>query len=298
MNFANIGYLFYKSYYDNFSPKDWSNLISADEGEGEGKEKATISELAQRSIAIINNNIIYYRFDSSLVDYLDLNRITGNLSIELKTTYPGLLLGSGYSHAAGRIDEEFKLGFYFDHTTGMPVIPGSSVKGIIRSAFPGSSKSFTEDEKKQREQYIKWILKENHVEEDVDVYGLEMEIFMGKRTETQESGKKKFIPVPLAQRDIFFDAYIIASENKGGVFMGEDFITPHKHKSNPALDSFANPNPIKFLKILPGVTFRFQFDLKNNGKLQGFQKLKLFKKIILDLGVGAKTNVGYGHLVK
>ena len=56
-------------------------------------------------------------------------------SFELTTTYPGLVLGTGYSHETGT-EGEFKLGFYFDWTTGLPVIPGSSVKGILRAAGP------------------------------------------------------------------------------------------------------------------------------------------------------------------
>jgi len=65
-------------------------------------------------------------------------------SFELTTIYPGLLIGAGYSHPALKEikksdrDEvgDFQLGFFFDHTTGLPVIPGSSVKGVLKSVFP------------------------------------------------------------------------------------------------------------------------------------------------------------------
>jgi CRISPR-associated protein Cmr6 len=49
-----------------------------------------------------------------------------------------------------------------------------------------------------------------------------------------------------------------------------------------------------FLKILPEVTIQFQFDLKD-GLLTKGQKEDLFRRLLLDFGIGAKTNVGYGQ---
>ena len=73
--------------------------------------------------------------------------------------------------------------------------------------------------------------------------------------------------------------------------LGDDYITPHK-------DEFSSPIPIKFLKVMPNVVFKFSFDLKDSKSLNITKKQKeeLFKSIILDLGVGAKTNIGYGAL--
>ncbi|WP_419676164.1 type III-B CRISPR module RAMP protein Cmr6 [Aliarcobacter butzleri] len=66
---------------------------------------------------------------------------------------------------------------------------------------------------------------------------------------------------------------------------GSDYIT--NHYSNEENGMFKEPNPIKFLKILSRVTFKFQFKCDE-------KYLELFKQIILDFGLGAKTNVGYG----
>ena len=57
---------------------------------------------------------------------------------------------------------ELKLGFFFDHTSGLPMLPGSSVKGAIRGAFPNfRSKSnnllvpdLTEPKKKEDQAYL------------------------------------------------------------------------------------------------------------------------------------------------
>jgi hypothetical protein len=79
--------------------------------------------------------------------------------------------------------------------------------------------------------------------------------------------------------------------------LGFDFITPHKHKNDSALDPFTDPKPIKFLKILPGVQFRFQFGFKP-GLLTIEEKKTLMYVILTEVGIGAKTNVGYGQFVK
>lgn len=63
--------------------------------------------------------------------------------VELTTSYPGLITGIGVSHQTtlkwmDQNDQipEFKLGITFDYTTGLPIIPGSSIKGVLRSFFP------------------------------------------------------------------------------------------------------------------------------------------------------------------
>ena len=90
-------------------------------------------------------------------------------------------------------------------------------------------------------------------------------------------------------RDIFLDAIPIKVDNK---LFGEDYIT---HHPNP----LQNPNPVRFLRVNPGVTYKFRFILKAHGeKLTVDFKTKLFEAIICTFGLGAKTNVGYGQFVK
>ena len=54
------------------------------------------------------------------------------------------------------------------------------------------------------------------------------------------------------------------------------------------------------LKIAPGCTIEFRFRLHNSvvgGKtFAANDKLALFKQILGTVGIGAKTNVGYGQL--
>lgn len=208
-------------------------------------------------------------------------------SFELTTIYPGLLIGAGYSHPALKEikksdrDEvgDFQLGFFFDHTTGLPVIPGSSVKGVLKSVFPKKGFSY----RNEKLEYIRNIAKE--------VLGNNKDISFI----TEDNWEEIFFGSVKAQRKhIFFDAYV-SNIPKNGRLFEEDYITPHTK------GILKNPTPIRFLKVGPGVTFTFQFKLfdyidNNNNVLLTADNIKeVFKKILIDFGVGAKRNVGYGQ---
>jgi CRISPR-associated protein Cmr6 len=224
------------------------------------------------------------------------------------TTYPGLVIGTGYSHNKKGDDDAFKIGFFFDYSSGMPIIPGSSVKGLLRSVFPQrvvvpKKKTANQDEK---EKWIKDILTKNcGVTGEINVDELEREIFDGARKvfDPKNPGQMIIKPVPVYERDIFFDAVPmdITANNIGHTkrLLGSDYITPHKNKDGKAeLDPFSNPDPLKFLKIMPKVKIEFRFKLEDSivlPALNAENKRKLFQEIIKTLGVGAKTNVGYGQ---
>lgn len=260
---ANAGYLFYKRYYKAFEDHDWRQVVSAKKA-----SEIKLLEDTKDSITRMNKKIEGLGVDSGYT-----SPAMGNTALRLATTNPGLLIGSGYSHESG-VEDEYKLGFFFDHTTGLPVIPGSSVKGVLRSVFP---KSYDQEEKqKGKQDYLKGILED----QTADLKALEAELFEGV-----VGGERR----PLSHRDIFFDAVIDFSTPPAGRVFARDFITPHK-------DPLKNPVPLKFLKVLPGVVFRFQFELKHHGDTTVEQKKCLFETILCDIGIGAKTNVGYGQL--
>ncbi len=265
--YKNIGLLFNKHYFKNIN---FSNIEHRDNE----------PKIAQ------NNQILFDTvFDASV-------QAIGGQQIELETTYPGLFLGSGYPHETGVLGE-LKLGFYFDHTTGLPVIPGSSVKGVLRSAFEvdvdKKGNNVTGDKSVE---FIKDLLDETKERktklsnDDIDKFKNTLTIDKLKYLIKQIFGDQK-----TPGNDIFFDAYPIESNNNNGLFLSNDFITPHK--DNP----LKNPVPLQFLKILPQVTFRFDFKLTENEDMTAELKKELFKQILLDLGIGAKTNVGYGQFV-
>lgn len=189
--------------------------------------------------------------------------------VSLYTLYPGLLIGTGSLHGVS-IDGCIKSGFSFDYVTGLPYMPGSSLKGMLRSMFPGDAKP--EDESNTYADFIKSILKN----EQLDVDDLKKNIF--------ENG------------DIFLGGFP-ALENEDRALLEMDFITPHKNK-------FKNPIPINIIKIKPNVKFTFGFLLSDYVKredkilISADQKRELFEELILAAGIGAKSNVGYGRFSK
>jgi CRISPR-associated protein Cmr6 len=256
---GNLGYIFYKDIYDIGS------TIVSDPDRIESFLETTLERLSEKS---------------------------GVQHFTLETTYPGLTTGIGLTHGVHDDDNDFKIGFSFNHTSGLPAIPGSSVKGLLRSVFPDIKSK--EEQEKVKAKWIQALLDnigkdefptavyqpvDSALSEDqkLKIKAIEDEIFEGIREEKT---------ISIYNRDIFHDAHIVST---GKNFLGTDYITPH-------LNPLKNPKPIKFLKILPEIKIEFSFDLKN-GLLLIDQKILLFKKILLTIGVGAKTNVGYGQLV-
>lgn len=193
--------------------------------------------------------------------------LPGYQSFALFTLYPGLLIGTGNEHSL-KMNGAIKCGFSFDYITGLPYVPGSSLKGLLRAYFPGDGK--TAELSEEYADYIKDILGR----EDMDVLKFKENIFENS--------------------DVFLGAFPAAAQDDRKM-MQMEFITPHKE------GPFKNPIPISQIKVKPNVQFEFCFLLndyvpEDGGRtVTAAEKLALFKNIILDMGVGAKTNVGFGR---
>ena len=200
-----------------------------------------------------------FLFDETIEKLEAFLDIPDTSAFTLKTTYPGLLIGAGYNHPKLKEDtEDFQIGFFFDHTTGLPVIPGSSIKGALRSVLP-----FSDDDRAEKKRlYCKEVyrLSDDKIDRMTDLFD--------------------------DNETVFFDAYPIATDDERKKIFAEDYIT--SHYSDEPDGFFKDPNPVRFLKVRPGVTYRFQFYAESD-------TVHLFKRIILDRGLGAKTNVGYGY---
>ena len=76
--------------------------------------------------------------------------------------------------------------------------------------------------------------------------------------------------------------------------LGPDSITPHGN------NLLKNPMPITFRKIGPGCELEFRFKLVDSKigdkTFSAVSKKALFEEILKTVGIGAKTNVGYGQL--
>lgn len=286
---ANLGWLFYKHYYEG---SDAIDLIHDENNRGK-------DTLANRNETILKR---------SFIPCSNIFSLKAEYGFTLKVNYPGLLMGSGYTHEAVFVNkddknEAFKIGFFFDHVTGMPCLPGHSVKGALRAAFPNHK---NEKYKKEKSTMIVNLLKKSNIDSEArfklymekrkisgvnytDLYFTELLgeiIFEGREPYQFKNGEFLYEQISLYNKDIFHDAFI-AKEGKNTRYLAMDYITPHS-------DPLKDPNPVKFLKILPDVEIQFQFDLKDN-LITSKGKEELFKKILLDFGIGAKTNVGYGQ---
>lgn len=264
----NLHKLFYKDYFKDI---DFSFLFQRDKSQKEIIEKNNIKKLNKINDYLVNKTGINWR---NKEDLRIIPNPAGNAvhNINLEIQYPGLVTGVGITHEAG-IEGELKLGVHFDYTYGMPVVYGSSVKGVLRSACTDKA-------------YIKEILGK-----DIDTEILIKDIFEGKtciNPEVDDKNKRIYKNRSIYQRDIFFDGVIIKPDSKGR-FLTTDSITPHK-------DPLKNPIPITFMKIASGSIMQFRFKLVDYTILKIDEKLILFTSILRDFGVGAKTNVGYGQL--
>lgn len=194
-------------------------------------------------------------------------------AIKLKTMYPGLYVGLGYSHGVPNSKDDIKNGFSFDYTSGLPVIPASSVKGCLRSCF---------EEKKEDTLFLLQGTKTYGNADSGTLTFLINRIFEGK-----DEQKKA---LPMDDRFVFFDAYPVACSNG---LLGTDSITPHGDKG------LKEPVPIKMLKVRGGVEWRFPILFPSSiAEQEKADLLTVFTEMLVSWGVGAKTNVGYGNLIE
>jgi len=316
----NMGWLYFKDYYQEF---DFLGVKDMSKEQMEAYTKRWFNGSRDRAdklpIQLGKNGYLFRQ--PAKTDYTNHLKVEGAQPIELKTTYPGLATGLGLRHETGT-EQEAKLGLVFDHATGYPFIPGSTVKGLLRSAFP---QKVNEQKKKKLEQrpgyfknhrkFIRSLLKSQNINSEVRkarvealfdanklsekvtptkdfVNLLELELFEGTCFKISEDGKTAEPAYhSLYQRDLFLDAYFPRSEHRNDQLLGSDFITPHKHP-------LKNPLPLMFIKVMPNVVVHFQFKLHASILLSAAEKWQLFLDILLHLGIGAKTNVGYGQLEK
>jgi CRISPR-associated protein Cmr6 len=283
---ANLSWLYYKGYHKGFNEL-WEKL--------DDPEPADKKEI---EVFFTGKNKVFWNYTLPAE-----KNICGD--VLFTTTYPGLLIGSGYTHEIGAIGES-KIGFQLDHTTGLPIIPGSSVKGAIRAAFPQFEPDpkmpwLTDNTKKPTEisiekaKYIARLLQWQLAPAELykAIHQLEMHIFEGLDIEkSKEAGKAVYQSI--YHRYIFYDA-LPKKGGKDDKLFGPDSITPH------TAGPLKNPTPLLFLKVLPKVTYAFRFGtremlFKSQFSEEMHENISLFIAILANFGLGAKTNIGYGQL--
>jgi CRISPR-associated protein Cmr6 len=294
-NTCNLGWQYYRNYFIQNSRTD-------------------IDISSKNILKHDNTEKLFKARNKEITDYkperlFELQKIDNVIAFKLYTAYPGLLLGAGNVHEISA-KGEMKLGLFFDYTTGLPIVPGSSLKGVLRSAFPqwGNHKKTDAEIKWTKTYYIKSLLtnvaieviEQEYANDEVKKVKLQKEItvienviFDGIKNNSAKTSNEKYYSI--YERDIFLDAYIFAA-GKGDEIVGIDSITPHIQDGVPYEEAMLkNPTPLPFLKVLPNVGLQFNIILTNN-RLDKDTKKRLFIAILTTIGIGAKTNVGYGQL--
>jgi CRISPR-associated protein Cmr6 len=174
-----------------------------------------------------------------------------------------LAVGLGYEHP-------IENGLAFHPTLGVPFIPGSSVKGLIRA---------------WAEQWVEFPNPRLKLADLQRIFG----------SDAKEPRERS-----LSTRDgtvIFLDALPIEP-----VTLEPDIMTPHYgpwYASGEAPADWHSPTPIPFLTV--AAEAKFQFCLlpnKPSGKSDVERCAEWLEEALLELGIGAKTAVGYGRMVK
>lgn len=193
------------------------------------------------------------------------------------TTAP-FVTGMGLSHP-------IENGFLFHHTFGVPYLPGSSVKGMIR-AFAEVWCGIEEGE----DGY------DSHIDEIWRLFGGPI------RKEWEEDDKKKQADIrpPSVGNIIVFDAL-----PTGPVPLMAEIITPHTadwritknpEKSSPA--DWVSPNPIPFLAVAPGASFQFALAPRKRNETSAKDLETAWgylEQALAWTGAGAKTAIGFGR---
>ncbi len=261
-------------WYNKFIPLNEGNFKASDE---KGVDKAPVEHYERRYGQMKDNA-------SELLKrkHLGMSAYCENFSkntyeiIDIKATLKTpLITGIGESHP-------HEVSMVFDHNLGIPYIPASGVKGIVR--FAHTLSIFLDENGQIREEFRD---KEFFEEIDTDI----PDIFGGEKKAAREKNKKDLI----RGKVVFLDAYPEKTPDLKVDIMNPhygDYYSDDKGKTPPA--DYLSPVPIKFLTVLPGTVFVFRAIAEIIDDLP--QKVRsAFKKALKEEGVGAKTAIGYGR---
>lgn len=167
-------------------------------------------------------------------------------------------------------------GFLWHHTLGVPYLPGSSVKGMVRAWIEQWA---DEKDKKEKE---------------------EIDRIFGPKQPTEQ---------PQVGEVVFLDAIPLDP-----VRLKEDIMTPHYgdyYQKKEVPGDWMSPTPIPFLAVKEGVTFHFVIVSRRqsclempagSGESRGGRRsdceivIGWLKDALEWIGAGAKTAVGYGRM--
>lgn len=266
-------------WYNKFVPLNDGNYKASDGG-GNSNNAVEYYKNKYESVKNSLSDLLKQKHLSQIAFYnLFSSKQYEIIIITAKTKTP-LITGVGQPHP-------HEISMVFDHNLGIPYIPASSIKGVVRFAtilrFIENEKNFTAENEKNS-------IAEKEKINDKDIK--EIAYYFG--TQKEMGGV------------IFLDAYPLNVPE-----LHIDIINPHYRdyyeEGKPPAD-YLNPTPIKFLTVKPGTIFVFRAIVSKIKKYRNEKKeiiekkesdltLKVKETLIKALteeGIGAKTSLGYG----
>ncbi len=236
---------FFTDFCATIHPPDGANITSADKRQGHYKD-------------------FHHRRAAAL----------GHLGAESFTYYnhTPLILGLGLPHPTAN-------GFLFDHLTGSPYLPGSSLKGLARAAARLVSRGELEIETHLPDE-----------ENPAEFWRLHQQRIFGPETTDPTKAKGRLT---------FFDAFPSRLPK-----LRVEILTPHHtchfgDDPKPPAD-WQDPIPVPFLAICPGEQFNIPVRSLERDEDQRKQDLAQLHGLLTEaldlLAIGAKTSSGYGFL--
>lgn len=157
------------------------------------------------------------------------------------------------------------------HIYGIPYIPGSAVKGVLRHWWL----QILQEDQNFLQQNPNFVNNEGEIDESI---ALKDHVFLSIFGSQEQRGKVLFLDA--YPKDVNF-AIDIMNPHYPDYYSGSEPPTDHQ-----------NPIPINFLTV-EKTTFRFTFLAKDQKTLDKFKNR--FQEALEMKGVGAKTSVGYGY---
>ena len=194
----------------------------------------------------------------------NLVRTLGGQSMMFNTT-------SRFATGLGR-EHPVENGFAWHPSLGVPYLPSSSVKGLVRAWVEGG-----------------WS------EEKIDAAAFHGIFGSDYRRGSSRHDEARCL-APQSGTVIFFDALPVAP-----VQLKADVMTPHYgdyYEKREVPGDWLSPNPIPFLTVALGQLFQFALAPRANGerdKQDCARAVQWLKAALIWLGAGAKTAVGYGR---
>ncbi len=160
-------------------------------------------------------------------------------------------------------ESTLEVGLTLHHTYGMPLIPGTALKGMCRRGLE------------------QWRLAK----------GMDQKACAPLKTAL-------FGELKIASAFVFWDAWYVPETAGGGPFH-RDTVTVHhpeyyRSRGQSAWPTdFDDPTPVPFLVVRPGAQFQFSIDAPTPE--WGDFALNLLQWSLAHIGIGGKTNAGYGY---